>query len=113
MIMLNADAVPTVHLPPPQTQAPDCQEAGPVMTETPKRPRSAFAKRERQIILTEVLSPTVYPSPDIPDAIPVVATTETEHVYKVEPEWKERLDTMEELVSPHTFRMDRSKCGVA
>ena len=112
--MLNSDAVPTVHLPPPQTQAPDCQEAGhAVMTETPKRPRSAFAKRERQRILTEVLSPTVCPSPDIPDAVPVVALIETEDVYKVEPEWEGSLDTMEELVSPHTFRMDRSKCGVA
>ena len=85
--MLNSDAVPTVHLPPPQTQAPDCQEVGhAVMTETPKRPRSAFAKRERQRILTEVLSPTVCPSPDIPDAVPVVAIIETEDVYKVEPE---------------------------
>ena len=88
-------------------------KTGPVMSETPKRPRSAVAKRERQRILTEVLSPTVYPSPNIPDTIPVVATTETKDVYKVELEWKGSLDTMEELVSPHTFRMDRSKCGVA
>ena len=73
--MLNSDAVPTVHLPPPQaqSQALDCQEVGPVTTETPRRPRSAFAKCERQRILTEVLSPAVFPapSPDVPDAVAV------------------------------------------
>ena len=58
------------------------------------------------MILTEVLSPTMCPSPDIPDAVTVVATTETEDVYNVEPECKGSLDTKEELDIPQTFRMD-------